>query len=142
MGRLKSKAQPSSEVVEAFRRAVEDYRGSEQMKWWLEKFYGPLVFEGKPIVVDWWQIPKEVRPPQVRPYETYSRHRIDPDGTITWVRTLIFEGYHDVPGKGRLGTRHGVGHVDVGPDGDDSEIPVDLDEVRRIVRDPKNWSVK
>jgi len=90
---------------------------------------------GEVVVVQSWQM-GPFRPSGVPLYDTV---RIEPDGSLTPVRPLMFYGRHRI-GAVTYGNRHAVDYVPVGADGDRSEIVLTLDEVVGRVDDPANWA--
>ncbi len=82
-----------------------------------------------------WHLPAAVR----RDVELYQWYQVDPDGTVTPVRPVMFYGTHVVDGQRRAG-RHSVAYEPAV--GDAPPRVVGLDDLPRYVDDPEAYSVK
>jgi len=92
---------------------------------------------GDPVVFQRWQIPDPWR--SGAPGGPYDPVRVEPDGSLTVVRPLIFYGRHLIRGTW-YGNKHAVDYVPVGAGGDRSDIVIELAEVVGRVDDPENWT--
>ena len=93
---------------------------------------------GEPVVVQRWEVAEPWR--SAASGGLYEFVRVEPDGELVAVRPQVFHGRHRI-GDTVYGNKHAVGYVPVGADGDRSDIVLDLEQVRRQVPDPKNWTL-